>query len=305
MRKALIVGINRYKDPRDNLRGCVPDARGMRRVLKNVYKFHPDNIRMLLNERATRRNILVRLEWLVGKAKPGDVLFFHFSGHGSQIRDRNGDELNDHLDEIICPYDMDWANPLSDDVLKRKFAKLPRGAHMYLVFDCCHSGSVDRGNPHSPDADGDSYRKSRFLLPPLDIAMRADERELKRRKVGLKNAEACWCSRKFPKVMNYLGGLVPAIAERARKKPPEPKQRHIMISGCRDNQTSADAFIQGAYAGALSWHLIDALTRYPGLPVQEVHRRARRAILQRGFTQDSQFRGPKALRNLPFCSAPA
>jgi len=305
MKKALVVGINKYKDPRDNLRGCVPDARNVIRLLKKVYNFRHDAIKALVNEKATRKNILGHLDWLMRNTKSGDVIAFHFSGHGSQIRDRSGDELNDHLDEIICPYDMDWKNPLSDDVLKRKFSKLPKGVRMYLTFDCCHSGTVDRSNPHSPDVDGTFYKKSRFLEPPLELAVRGDVRELKRNKVGLKNGEWCWFSRHCPQVVKLVGSVFPAVAERAKKKPPIPKQRHIMISGCRDNQTSADAFIQGGYAGALTWHLVDALTRYPNQPIQEVHRKARRAILNAGYTQDSQFWGPPALRNLPFCHAPA
>jgi hypothetical protein len=61
-------------------------------------------------------------------AKAGDKLLFHFSGHGSQIRDRDGDELKDQLDEIICPHDMDWNGTyIVDDDLKAVFSKLPAG----------------------------------------------------------------------------------------------------------------------------------------------------------------------------------
>jgi hypothetical protein len=41
----------------------------------------------------TRRNILNALGWLVSDAQPGDSLFFHYSGHGSQVRDYNGGML--------------------------------------------------------------------------------------------------------------------------------------------------------------------------------------------------------------------
>ena len=57
----------------------------------NKYKLPGSNLQGCVNDATNVRDIL-----------------FHFSGHGSQIRDRDGDELKDHLDEIICPHDMDW-----------------------------------------------------------------------------------------------------------------------------------------------------------------------------------------------------
>ena len=106
-RKALLVGINDYKGVSD-LRGCVNDILDMHFSLRSLFNFQTREIRVLTDSRATKANIIHRLKWLVDGAKPGDFLVFHFSGHGSQIRDRDGDELVDHLDELICPYDMDW-----------------------------------------------------------------------------------------------------------------------------------------------------------------------------------------------------
>jgi len=34
----------------------------------------------------TKKNILSALKWLVKDAAPGDSLFMHFSGHGSEVR---------------------------------------------------------------------------------------------------------------------------------------------------------------------------------------------------------------------------
>src|ERR687892_533321 len=82
--RALLVGVDRYAEPQvPVLRGCV-------------------------NERATKAQIMRRLHEIIDASRPGDVVVFYFSGHGSQIRDRDGDELSDALDELLCPYDMDW-----------------------------------------------------------------------------------------------------------------------------------------------------------------------------------------------------
>ncbi|MHC4521037.1 MAG: caspase family protein, partial [Planctomycetota bacterium] len=117
-RKALLVGVNDYKGISD-LRGCINDVTNMRSILKTYLGFTNRDIRVLVDRRATKNNIIRRLEWMVARAKAGDFLVFHFSGHGSQIRDRGArDELEDGMDELICPYDMDWDDGfITDDHL--------------------------------------------------------------------------------------------------------------------------------------------------------------------------------------------
>jgi len=53
----------------------------------------------------SRANMLKAFRWLVEGASAGDVLFFHFSGHGGQQVDTHGDE-EDGMDETICPVDF-------------------------------------------------------------------------------------------------------------------------------------------------------------------------------------------------------
>ena len=91
MKKAFLVGINKHDDPQNDLRGCVNDVKNIYQLLTQHFDFKQDNIRVLTDKRSTFDAIYDRLVWLVKDSKPGDVLFFHFSGHGSQVRDRNGD----------------------------------------------------------------------------------------------------------------------------------------------------------------------------------------------------------------------
>ena len=97
-KRALLVGVNDYRSAND-LQGCVNDVLDMHFTLRSLFGFKTKEIRVLTDCRATSKNITHRLEWLVEGAKAGDFLVFHFSGHGSQIRDREGDELADNLDE--------------------------------------------------------------------------------------------------------------------------------------------------------------------------------------------------------------
>lgn len=86
---ALLVGINRYDDPRWNLlNGAIYDTQLQRELLIHRFGFNPSDILTLTDSDATRENILQAFqEHLIKWAKPGDVVVFHFSGHGSQVAD--------------------------------------------------------------------------------------------------------------------------------------------------------------------------------------------------------------------------
>ncbi len=168
-RSAVLVGINDYGGT-GNLQGCVNDVTNVRHILKTYFGFLNSEIRVLVDQRATKVNIIDRLEKMVANAKRGDHLVFHFSGHGSQIRDRGEqDELNDHLDELLCPHDMDWdGNFIIDDQLRSIFSKLPASVSLEVILDCCHSGtglrSFDFGRPAALGPEHPTH--NRFLPPP-------------------------------------------------------------------------------------------------------------------------------------------
>lgn len=159
MNKALIVGINKYASPGMNLRGCVNDARDMTEILITHYGFRQENIKVLIDEYATKQAILKNLKAMVVGAVAGDKLAFFHSGHGSQIRDVNGDE-KDRYDEVLCPHDMNWDKGLYilDDDLYEIFKLLPEGVTMTTFFDSCHSGTMTK------EAPGKDLAK--FIYPP-------------------------------------------------------------------------------------------------------------------------------------------
>lgn len=97
--KALLVGINAY--PGAPLNGCVNDVEDIAQFLVIQHGFKEENIRMLVDGRATTSAILERLEWLAA-TKEGGKAYFHYSGHGAQIPSRNGDGEVDNQLEVIC-----------------------------------------------------------------------------------------------------------------------------------------------------------------------------------------------------------
>lgn len=163
-RKALLVGINDYPDPENQLNGCVNDVFRMSEVLQEI-GYYPSEIKVVLNERATSQNLRTTMDWLLNDAKDGDVRYFYYSGHGAQIPSSGSDsDDDDHLDECLVTYDFDWKreNAYTDKEFLKSYSKLPYGVNFITVLDCCHSGGMTR----------DAGFKARGLNPPDDIRHR-------------------------------------------------------------------------------------------------------------------------------------
>ena len=307
-KKALLVGINAY--PTAPLQGCVNDVELMHDLLIQKYDFEPDEVRVLCDDRATTDAIKHRLDWLVTGAKPGDVLVFHFSGHGSQVRDRGPlDELADHKDEILCPYDLDWRDKVvTDDDLGQFFKRVPNDVTFYVVLDCCHSGTGTRDLRPPGEDGGNPHRINyRHLPPPFDIEARFRNREMTTTRIGL------GVERPTMKRERKRAAAPPfpwwAFWRWVQPKPPVPPpppdhakvietMNHVLVSGCRSDQTSADAYCNRRYQGAMTYNLTTVINAKADAPLREVHEEARTNILSR-FTQESQLEGPSRLLDRP------
>jgi hypothetical protein len=300
MKKALLVGINRYPDPRNELKGCVNDVRQVAETLKSRYGFVGEGkMRILTDARATTKAILDGLAWLTAGASPGDSLVFHYSGHGSQVPDRNGDETTDRLDEILCPYDLDWDHPLTDDDLAAACADVPPGALLTVILDCCHSGTGMRdvalsGNlqPSAGLLPPANPMHSFFTPPPGDFV----------RPCGIPPPDA-------PDRRRFLPH--PETLPPARQRPRRPVRRFgisvtrtnaVLIAACRDDQTSADAWIAGGYHGAHTYYLCRALaTGARDITYRSLVSAEGNALSRAGFDQLPQLEGPaRMIGNLVF-----
>jgi hypothetical protein len=143
-KRAVLVGIN-YFGTQAQLRGCINDVRNMQSLLEQMG--WPRNcMRTLTDDQRgssmpTRANIEAAMHWLVDGVQPGDVLFFHFSGHGAQQEDPHGYE-EDGMNETILPVDFKSAGMMTDDQLgELTVRRLPEGVRLTAVMDCCHSGT--------------------------------------------------------------------------------------------------------------------------------------------------------------------
>eukprot|EP00747_Dinoflagellata_sp_TGD_P222648 gnl/TRDRNA2_/TRDRNA2_94350_c0_seq1.p1 gnl/TRDRNA2_/TRDRNA2_94350_c0~~gnl/TRDRNA2_/TRDRNA2_94350_c0_seq1.p1 ORF type:complete len:513 (+),score=113.98 gnl/TRDRNA2_/TRDRNA2_94350_c0_seq1:194-1540(+) len=238
-RRALIIGIN-YIGTNNSLGGCINDAKNQKALLMDQFGFEEDNIKFMTDEeegenKPTAENMKAAIADFVASASGEDLLFFSYSGHGSQMKDPSGEEP-DGKNECLCPCDcMEGPWPdyvvLDNELYKAFHDDLPSGARLLCVYDCCHSGSMGDlaftyGNPTASRDIVEEEDAGRYLPPPESAGTEEPE-----------------CTGQA----------------RALSSDSEDDKRIWAISGCQDAQTSADATIDGVRQGALTWALHSAL----------------------------------------------
>uniref|UniRef100_A0A0E0A156 Peptidase C14 caspase domain-containing protein n=1 Tax=Oryza glumipatula TaxID=40148 RepID=A0A0E0A156_9ORYZ len=142
-KRALLVGIN-YPGTKAELKGCHNDVARMRRALVDRFGFDEADIRVLADAdrsapQPTGANIRRELARLVGDARPGDFLFFHYSGHGTRLPAETGQDDDTGYDECIVPSDM---NLITDQDFTELVQKVPDDCLFTIVSDSCHSGGL-------------------------------------------------------------------------------------------------------------------------------------------------------------------
>lgn len=150
-KRALLIGVDAYRDLPDLLGAPVNDAREMRAFLIRQLGYHYEDVKVLVDGDATRDRILGAIqEWLVDGTKPGDEIFLYFSGHGSQQPDSGGDEP-DGRDETLVPADAtldsrgELAGMITDDEMAALLGRLA-DRRVHVVLDSGHAGAGP-GNP--------------------------------------------------------------------------------------------------------------------------------------------------------------
>jgi uncharacterized caspase-like protein len=267
-KRALLIGINKYLIAGADLRGCVNDVKNLRSALTSLLGFKAADITTLLDHAATKKAMESAIRELIKSGKKGDTLLLHYSGHGSNVPDDNGDEA-DSRDEILCPADLDWKDPMRDDWLRTTIDGLKAGVSLTVIMDCCHSGTNTRAIT-PPDAP----IKERYLPSPWDLVAAESRRRLRGRMTGE-------LRRSTPAARRATDIVAADLPE-------------LLITGCRDTQTSADAFIDGSYNGALTHSLVAAIAKKKGkLTYRELHDLATKTLKKGGYDQVPQLEGRK------------
>ena len=246
-KRAICVGINKFANyPQFALNGCVNDANDMASLCKQVLGFKASEVTVLTDAKATKAAIMSALGIAVKDAKAGKIssLLFAWSSHGTQITDTSGDEP-DGKDEAFVPYDIaekagDWdpAHLITDDEFHDLFIQLPANVMLEVYLDTCHSGTGLRGAEfglHAP--------RARFVAPPSHQG------------VGRQAAVSGFSLAAKAKPKKPAAAAKKALDSKASAD----GLNQILWSGCKADQTSADAYFGGRYNGAFTYNYIKVL----------------------------------------------
>ena len=230
-KKALCIGINDYPGTGMDLSGCINDAKDWAALLRSK----GFDVSLLLDKKATVKGMRTAISDIVESAKNGDTVIVQYSGHGSFVEDKDGDD-GDGTDECLCPHDIVRNGPLTDDDLFDIFDGRARGAKIIMISDSCHSGSVVRFAPMSTPAVTRGARaprrKVRFLPPEAFLSSRAVAR---------------------------LGGGIRGM----RRSSPPGRHASLLMAGCQDTEYSYDAYFNGRPNGAFSYVAMRAVKNVP------------------------------------------
>lgn len=255
-RKALLIGIN-YFSQRGQLRGCINDVRNMSSYLVERFGYKREDMVILTDDQQnpmsqpTKQNILRAMHWLVKDARPNDSLFFHYSGHGGQTKDLDGDE-EDGYDEVIYPVDFRQVGHITDDEMHRIMVRpLQAGVRLTAIFDSCHSGTA---------LDLPYIYSTQGILKEPNLAKEAGQ--------GLLGVISAYSQGDLSGVASNIMGFFKKASggEDAHARTLATKTSRadvVMLSGSKDDQTSADATIASQATGAMSWAFITALKKNP------------------------------------------
>jgi len=281
-KKALLVGIN-YFQTKSELKGCINDVKNVKEfLLQNGFKDSGPTMTVLTDNNPaampTRNNIISACMWLTHDNQPGDTLFFHYSGHGGQVEDTSGDE-SDGMDETILPVDFQKNGQIIDDHLHVLLVQsLQAGVKLIAIFDSCHSGTaLDLPFIYTPTGkyEGTGPSKAHIASSLLDAGLTF----LKGDHTGaLKKAGG-----------TLWEGFSTKFGSPEKQKSNSSPAEVIMISGCRDDQTSADASIAGKPTGAMSFALMTFLHKNPNPCLIDLLNGMRDLMIEKKFTQIPQM----------------
>jgi metacaspase-1 len=217
------VDPNRYGGWDGRLAGCINDAHDMQ-ALAGKLGYETST---LIDDQATSKAVIAAMKGSASRLRAGDIFLCSYSGHGGQVPDTNGDESAREAGEVggeEDEYDETWVlydRQLVDDELWSIWAAFPEGCRVVVVSDSCHSGTVAREPPAF--LGGTPQPVSRRM--PLDV----EERDYTAHRTEYERIQ--------------------------RDTPPreanDVKATVALISGCQDNQTSADGDGNGLFTSKL------------------------------------------------------
>ncbi len=186
----LCVGINNYTNSSagfvnlkdrgklSNLHGCLNDVDTVSKTFIKYYQFKKENITKLLDQQASKQAIINELKKSAEKCKPGDVMVFFYSGHGScEQTDQMKVGLQKTYVNTLVPADIrnEGATDLNNFELNELFlAFTKKKVKLTVITDACHSATITRGqNLFDPTEDVREVATSFIPFHPSALQLKA------------------------------------------------------------------------------------------------------------------------------------
>jgi hypothetical protein len=222
-------------------------------------------MQVLLDKKATGEAIRDGLEWLA--ATGAETAYFFYSGHGTRVKDVDGDEARQHsgtpYDQAIVPVDYQKKGFIIDDELGQLYAGFPAKTKIIIHLDSCFSAKSDRG---VFSILSDAYDKHVRGLTP---------RSLPREHITAASLAATYAHK---------------AARKRQQKGVLPYRKVMLLAGCRDFETSADAYIERVgYRGAMTYYFEQAMEKVGNAATyRQVWQVAKQQLAQNGYSQIPQ-----------------
>ncbi len=226
--RSLHIGLNQV-DPNayggwdGRLAGCINDANAMKAIADGLgYQSM-----LLLDSEATSHRVISEIGRAARSLSGSDIFLLTYSGHGGQVNDVNGDEVDGQDETWVL-----WDRMVVDDELYSLWCQFAAGVRIFMLSDSCHSGTVARmmmyRNMPRLERDGPAAAPATppvFRLLPPDVKSRVNElhRDM--------YETVQWCA--GPAERAAIGASV------------------LLISGCQDNQLSSDGAVNGLFTEKL------------------------------------------------------
>jgi metacaspase-1 len=223
---ALNIGLNAV-DPRHyggwsgKLNACEADAEDMAAIADEKGY----DVTTLMTKAATRKRVRAEISRAADALDAGDIFLLSYSGHGGQLPDRNSDEP-DAQDETWCLYD----GQLVDDELYALFERFAEGVRVLVFSDSCHSGSVVKLAYYEGTVAGRSVvhgaREAAYRNMPPEHALRT-----------------------YRANKAFYDELLDGV--KSDESGEDVRASVLLISGCQDNQLSADGDFNGLFTAQM------------------------------------------------------
>lgn len=223
---ALTIGLNavdpaHYDGWSGELNACEADAEDMAHIARSTNY----EVNTLLTQQATRANVSNGIIDAAQRLAGGDIFMLCYSGHGGQLPDKNSDEP-DRMDETWCLYDSE----LVDDEIYSLLSAFKRGVRILVFSDSCHSGSVTKQAYYRTAGKlvglNETSTGTRYRFMPPEVAQHTYRKNKAFYDPILQNEE-----------LREARNAIEASA--------------LLISGCQDNQLSADGTFNGLFTANL------------------------------------------------------